>query len=375
MSVQIKKILDEIEKNKKINPDGEKKISQVLQYKGVDQLPLIFWKPRNQTVPGWTYDMNEQFYDKEKMLYAHLEEILDCASDIHDAVICLRPNFGTIFIPAILGLSFQVPKNTFAWLTSHLTKEEIKKISLPNLEKNKMMQRAIEYLQYFQESIPPWIHVYLPDTQGPFDIAHAVLGQEIFLAIYDEPDLVHHLLQLCTELYIEVTKRLKQAINEPMNSCYHGHALARGIYMANGGTRISEDSATLLSPEHIDEFVIPYDEQALKAFDGGFVHYCGKHDYLLEAYLKMKEVRAINLGNPESYNFHETMDKFLKHRKVYFGLWPKKNGEEIKEYIHRIKSKTEGGIRGLLLHFDETMFPSICSNKILTYWHHISSFH
>jgi hypothetical protein len=368
MPVKIRQILDKIEYKKNINPDGEKKISQVLEGEKVDTLPLIFWKPRHQTVPGWTYNMKEQFYDKEKMLFAHLEEILDCAKDIHDAVVCLRPNFGTIFIPAMLGLSFEVPKDTFAWLTSHLSKEEIKTISFPDLDKNPVMQRAIEYLQYFRETVPPWIHVYLPDTQGPFDIAHAILGQEIFLAVYDDPELVHHLLDFSTRLYIEVSKRLKRIINEPIDSCYHGHALARGIYMANGGTRISEDSATLLSPQHIDEFVIPYDCRGLEAFGGGFIHYCGKHDYLLDAYLKMKGVRAINLGNPESYDFENTMDKFLKHHKVYFGLWPKNDQETAEKYIYRMKKKIEGEKRGLLLHFDETMFPRFTSKSILKLW-------
>jgi uroporphyrinogen-III decarboxylase len=368
MSVQIRQILDKIECSKNINPDGEKKISQVLKGGKVNTLPLIFWKPRHQTVPGWTYNMNEQFYDKEKMLYAHLEEILDSAKNIHDSVVCLRPNFGTIFIPAILGLSYKVPTNTFAWLTSHLSKNEIKKLSFPDLDYNPMMQRAKEYMQYFQETVPSWIHVYLPDTQGPFDIAHAILGQEIFLAIYDEPELVHDLLDFSTKVYIEVTKRLKKIINEPMNSCYHGHALARGIFMSNGGTRISEDSATLLSPEHIEEFVIPYDCAALKSFGGGFIHYCGKHEYLLEAYLNMKEVRAINLGNPESYNFTKSMDKFLEYKKVYFGIWPKKEKENIYEYIKRIKGKTEDGTKGMLLHFDESMFPDYSSQEILDIW-------
>ena len=368
MSVQIRQILDKIECNKNINPDGEKKISQVLAGGKVNTLPLIFWKPRHQTVPGWTYNMNEQFYDKEKMLFAHLEEILDIASDIHDAVACLRPNFGTIFIPAILGLSYQVPEDTFAWLTSRLSNEQVKNITSPDLDHNPMMQRAEAYLQYFQETVPPWIHVYLPDTQGPFDIAQAILGQEIFLAIYDDPELVHHLLDFSTKLYIEVSKRLKKIINEPMDSCYHGHALARGIYMANGGTRISEDSATLLSPQHIDEFVIPYDRQALQAFGGGFIHYCGKHLYLLEAYLKLQEVRAINFGNPESYNFEETMEKFLNYQKVYFGVWPKKDQETAEEYIYRIKEKTKGEKGGLLLHFDETMFPYFTSKSILKLW-------
>jgi len=369
MSIQIKQILEKIDHSKRISSGGEEKISRVLEGREVDELPLIFWKPRSQTVPGWTYDMNEQFYGKEKMLFAHLEEILDCAKNIYEAVVCLRPNFGTIFIPAMLGLSYQVPKNTFAWLISHLSKEEVKTISFPDLDKDPMMQRAIEYLQYFQKTVPPWIHVYLPDTQGPFDIAHAIMGQEIFMAIYDDPDLVHHLMKFCTELYIEVTKRLKRVIHESMDCCYHGHALARGIYMDNGGTRVSEDSATLLSPQHIDEFVIPYDQQAMKAFGGGFVHYCGKHDYLLDAYLRIKEVRAINLGNPEGYDFEKTMDKFLKYQKVYFGLWPKEDQEGIEEYMQRMKDKTKDGKCGLLLHFDEMMFPGYSCERILGLWH------
>lgn len=373
MSIQnkIRQILEKIEYHKNINPVGEEKISQVLQGKEVEILPLIFWKPRHQSVPGFTFDMKEQFYDQEKMLYAHLEEILDCAPDIHEAVVCIRPNFGTIFIPAIMGLPFQVPPDTFPWLTSHLSRDEVKKITFPDLDNSIMMNRAIEYLKYFQKTLPPWIHVYLPDTQGPFDIAHAILGQDIFLALYDDPDLVHNLLNFSTELYIEVTKRLKKVINEPMNCCYHGHALVRGIYMSNGGTRISEDSATLLSPRHIDEYVIPYDEQALKAFGGGFVHYCGKHDYLLEAYLQLEEVRAINLGNPEMYDFEKTMSKFLEYNKVYFGLWSKQEGEDIAGYIGRMKGKTGGGKRGLLLHFDEYLFPEYSSKEILKLWYNI----
>ncbi|GAI57167.1 unnamed protein product, partial [marine sediment metagenome] len=118
------------------------------------------------------------------------------------------------------------------------------------------------------------------------------------------------------------TERLKKIIGEERESCYHGHALVRGIYMRNGGTRISEDSATLISPRHIDKFVIPYDKKVLEVFGGGFVHFCGENDYLLESFLNLDEVRAINLGNPEMYNFDITMQKFIEYRKCYFGLCP-----------------------------------------------------
>ncbi|GAI96116.1 unnamed protein product, partial [marine sediment metagenome] len=167
------------------------------------------------------------------------------------------------------------------------------------------------------------------------------------------------------------TEGLKKIIGEEKKNCYHGHALSRGIYMRNGGTRISEDSATLISPRHIDKFVIPYDEKALKAFGGGFIHFCGKNDYLLESFLNLSEVRTINLGNPEMYDFNSTMQKFLNYGKCYFGLWPKKKKETLEEYIYRIKQVTAGGKRGLILHFDEAMFSEYSCQEILQKWKEI----
>jgi len=371
MNRKIKKLLKIVEEKKRIDPQGKERIARVLENRKADVLPLIFWRPQNISVPGKTYDMEEQFYDKEKMLYGHLEEIADCAHNTFDAPLCLRPNFGTVFVPSIFGLKYKVPKDTFAWITSHLTKDEIKKFKIPHLSEVGMMKRAIEYLQFFKEKLPEWIYIYLPDTLGPFEIAHSVYGHNIFYEIYDDPNFIHYLLDLCTELYIQVTDKLKKIIGEERESCYHGHALVRGIYMRNGGTRISEDSATLLSPEHIDEFVIPYDRRALEAFGGGFVHYCGKHDYLLESYLQLEKVRAVNLGNPEMYEFDSTMQKFLNYGKCYFGLWPKEDKETLEEYIYRMKQATGGGRGGLILHFDESMFPEYSCQDILQKWKEI----
>ena len=374
MKIEIEKLIKIINQKKRIDPQGKDRITNVLENKEVDFLPLIFWRPQNISVPGKTYDMKEQFYDKEKMLYAHLEEIEKCAENAFDALLCLRPNFGTIFIPSMFGLKYELPKDTFAWITSRLTKDEIKKFKIPHLGEVDTMKKAIEYLQFFKEELPEWIQVYLPDTLGPFEIAHSVYGDNIFYEIYDDPSFIHYLLDLCTELYIQVTEKLKKVIGEERESCCHGHALVRGIYMRNGGTRISEDSATLISPKHIDEFVIPYDKKALNAFGGGFVHFCGKNDYLLESFLKLKEVRAINLGNPEMFDFDTTMQKFIDYKKCYFGLWPKKDKETLEEYIRRMKEVTDSGTRGLILHFDEAMFPEYSCQDILQKWRAVMSF-
>jgi len=374
MNRGIKKLLKMIEEKKRIDPQGKNRIADTLENKEVDILPLIFWRPQNVSVPGKTYDMEEQFYDKEKMLYGHLEEIEDCAHNTFDALLCLRPNFGTVFIPAMFGLEYRIPRDTFPWLTSRLSKEEIKQFRILNLDKIDIIKKAIEYLKFFKKTLPEWIHVYLPDTLGPFEIAHAVYGNNIFYDLYDDPKFVHYLLSLCTEMYIQVTEKLKEVLGEEKTICYHGHALSRGIYMRNGGTRISEDSATLISPQQIDEFVIPYDQKALEAFGGGFIHFCGKNDCLLESYLKLDKVRAVNLGNPEMYDFNTTMQKFIDYKKCYFGLWPKMGKENLDEYINRMKGATGGGKRGLLLHFDEAMFPEYSCQDILQKWRAVMSF-
>ena len=210
------------------------------------------------------------------------------------------------------------------------------------------MKKAIGYLKFFKEKLPEWIHVYLPDAERPFDIAHAVYGDNIFYDFYDDAKFVHYLLELCTNMYIQITEKLKEVIGEERTTCYYGHSLSRGIYMRNGGTRISEDSATLISPQHIDEFVIPYDQKALKAFGGGFIHFCGKNDYLLESYLKLDKVQAVNLGNPEMYDFDITMQKFIDYKICYFGVWPKIDEESLEEFLFRMKQATAGGKRGLL---------------------------
>ncbi len=361
-------LLNSIDKKVRFREGGRELIAQTLRGEPIGQLPLIFWKTKHNGVSGNDYNLKEQFYDKEKMLHGQLEEIDAVCANTFDAQLCVRPNFGTIFVPAMFGLEYKVFNDKYPWIATHLDKKHIKNFRMPRLDELELMEKAIEYITFCKAILPEYIHIYQPDTQGPFDIAHLVYGDGLFMELYDDPRFVHDLMAICVEMYIEVTKFLKAAIGEKQMSCYHGHALARGIFLDSGGVRISEDSATLISPGQIDEFVVPYVKQALHEFGGGFIHYCGSNAALLDAFLLMDEVRAINFGNPEMHDFDETMRKFIHHGKCYFGLWPKQPGETAGEYVARMKGASKGGTRGLLLHFDEDMFPGYSCEQILAIW-------
>jgi hypothetical protein len=351
----IERILSEIEKTVRRSEDDGNNVAGILDGT-VPHGMLIFFSSINGGVHGRTYSCREQFCDCEKMLFSQLEDMLLIGRACSGSPLCVRPDYGTVALPAMTGCEYRLFENQHPWLTSHLTREQIENFDPGAIDSSPMMRQVLETAEYMRGILPGYVHVYLSDTQGPFSLAHLVYGDGIFYDLHDDPDFVHRLMRLCTDVYIRATRKIKQAIGEPLGMCYHGHASARGIRMRNGGARISEDTATMLSGEHIREYVIPYSREAFAPFGGGFAHFCGKSAALLASCLSMGEIKAVNLGNPEMYDFDDLMVRFDKGKAVYFGHFPAMPGERLAEYLRRMKYTPLGRERRILLRYDEQLF-------------------
>jgi uroporphyrinogen-III decarboxylase len=230
------------------------------------------------------------------------------------------------------------------WIEKHLSKEEIRNLEFPgDVKKCGLVPRAVEYIKYFKEKLDGKVNIYLPDTQGPFDIAHLIRGEDIFTDVYDDPKFAYHLMELSTKAYIEVTKVLKEAIGEELNSGYHNN-----MYMGAGGVRICEDSTTILSPPLAKEFAIPYTKRALEAFGGGYIHYCGNGNHILDFFLDIKELKGINFGNSEMHDYTQVMGKLREKGKFYYGSWYKRADENMQDYFKRVL-KPLGGVKKSLI--------------------------
>lgn len=348
---EIKKLVEKLYKVRRPESEriGKERISAIYEGKESDYIPILVDTPAHFINYTTDYTLKEQFFSKEKMLYAALKRLIEAAKIDCDGQLCLRVNFGTVLMPSLFGLRPIIMEDSQPWCKEHLSKEEVLHFHIPDdLSRIGLMPRALEYMAYFQEMVGDLVHVYLPDTQGPFAIAHLVYGDDIFTEMYDDPKFIHHLLGLTTKVFIRATEVLKKALGEPIGSGYHGHGMSYGIYMPRGGTRISDDTPVLLSPEHIKEFVIPYDGEILTSFSGGWIHYCGYNMSLTKEFMRMKEVRGINLGNPERWDAREFMRMILDHGKFYFGSWKRNDSESLSEYFRRIISYLEGKKRGLI---------------------------
>lgn len=347
----IKRLVEELQKLKRPESEriGRERISAIYEGRESDYIPILVDTSAHFINYTVDYDLREQFFSKEKMLYATLKRMIEAAKIDCDGQLCLRVNLGTVLMPSLFGLCPVVMEDNQPWCKDHLSKEEILHFHIPdNLSQVGLMSKALDYMAYFEETVGDLAHIYLPDTQGPFAIAHLVFGDNIFTEMYDDPKFVHHLLGLTTKMFIRATEVSKEALGEPRDSGYHGHGMSYGIYMSKGGTRISDDTPVLLSPPHIKEFVPPYDSQILTFFSGGWIHYCGYNISLTEEFMKMNEIRGINLGNPEKWDPKEFMKMILDHSKFYFGSWKRNDNEPLASYFRRIIGYLDGRRKGLI---------------------------
>lgn len=128
---------------------------------------------------------------------------------------------------------------------------------------------------------------------GPFSLAARLLDvTEIMMDCYDEPDMVHTVLEKCTAFLVEYAKAYKAAG-------------ANGIMMA-------EPVSGLLSPSLEEEFSSPYVKQIVDAVqDENFVviyHNCGDNTPRMTESILSTGAAAYHFGN--SIDMADMMTKF-----------------------------------------------------------------
>jgi hypothetical protein len=314
-----------------------------LAWEPVDYLPIIFDVKvlEADTLPE--YDWQEQWYDPAKSFVAQIKGQLGPGAAPGDFLPSVRADLGVINGPSLFGVGFQVPEHTKPVVDRFIAKEALCDFSLPDdIRDLGVMPRLIEHIQHHAAVLKAHgleAHVDLThcDTQGPFDIADQVLGHHIFTEIYDDPDFIHHLMTEATRAFIAVTRLCKELQGE------HGPGgNAAGFWMQQGGMRICDDSGILLSRDSFAEFVLPYHAQALSAFDGGWLHYCGgvpgggraEGLHLHDLYCSLPQLYGFNFTTGQDWEAE--IRKVRARHVAYIGGLHRPEGEPLEAYLTRV---------------------------------------
>ena len=174
------------------------------------------------------------------------------------------------------------------------------------------MPKVLRFIRYMKE------HSFLPvgitDCQGPLATASQLVGYDkLFYLMYDEPRLVHELMEKITESLIMWVKRQKAEIGEPLDECIGDQLIYTGNH---SGVWLSDDDAIMVSPDLYREFVVPYNGRVFRAFDKGILHYCGNANHQIGNFFDTDGLVGIN--NYILHNIAATVElkRRIEHRLV-----------------------------------------------------------
>ena len=134
--------------------------------------------------------------------------------------------------------------------------------------------------------------VYHPDLQGPLDICELMWGEDLFYAMYDEPELVAAVMQLITDTYMRFMERWQALVPPRDDICCHWDNV-----MHRGQIVLRNDSAMNLSPEFYDTFARAFDSQLMERY-GGVIHFCGRGDHYIHLLKTIPNIYGVNMSQP-----------------------------------------------------------------------------
>ena len=255
-------------------------------------------------VPGYSVEdfpmpaPSKMYFDPELQLEYELRKLHLQEQDGMDVVAGVYPFLNPTFFPSLFGAEIDIPANDLShdkpyyhrtgdWprIKKHPLKDirDARHLDIPNVRKKGQGPLLIRTLHHFMKATKGKINVGIFCCDGPLFLAHGLMGQQLFLELYDHPDDVKALLALCAQTIIEVTRVQKEIVGEPNDACLFTQddvTIPRG----SGGIFFALTQAAMVSADMYREIVKPYDIKVLEAFGGGAIHTCGDHAHLFEEF-------------------------------------------------------------------------------------------
>ena len=269
--------------------------------------------------------INDQLHDMELMLIDQLCMISHELATRH-GVLGVRANYGTGTLPtAFHGVEiFEAPRdlNTLPINRPLPNDDAVRKLldyGIPDFKQGFAAQ-ALEFGEMTAEifkdypKIREYVKIYHPDTQGPLDILDMLWGADLFFQFYDEPELVHDLMQLITDTYTAFLDKWF-AIVPKRNFSVHWW------WMHPGNLFLRCDSAMNIPSAMFEEFELPYLNQVLEHFDGGVIHLCGRGDHWIPSAAKnLPKMYGFQFSQPQLNDVRILLDAAHQYNQKILGF-------------------------------------------------------
>lgn len=275
--------------------------------------------------PVESHDWEVKLFNAEAMLIDDLNVIRAHADIGDDRVPSARINFGTAQIAAAFGCEMYIPPNNLPCAKTHVLHDINDAINLKKPQKYAgWFKRLYEFSEFYMENIPEGVEIQLPDTQGPFNNAHLIRGNDIIFDFFDNPGQLEYFLDYITDYLIDLVKELQHLTTNRDGWFFDWGSLWKGY------GRISNCTVHLISPDMYRNFVLKRDIKFLEGIGGGRIHYCGSYPEVIESFINMPPVTGFDYDN----SLHSLVDVCkLAPDKVPVFCWAQRNSETINNLL------------------------------------------
>lgn len=168
--------------------------------------------------------------------------------------------------------------------------DSIDDLKAPDLDNSPIWQATRKQIDYLTEHYGRVeSHINL---QGIQNIAMDIMGQELMVSYYTNPEDVENLLSQITKMTIDIGKRLKKV----------SPALSAGVTAIVKQTvpecyLTSNCSVEMISNDLYEEFLLPHDRLLAKTFPYFGIHHCGQTmEHVVDGYSKIPELVFAEVG-------------------------------------------------------------------------------
>ncbi len=310
--------------------------------------PVFYIGSKAQDLVSW----GSKAFSFEVILCAELQRIASRKHILDFDVPAVRTDFGTSIFPSAFGCPLCFSEGRHPWSEPIIFDDPSKvfQIKKPSV-RDGLLGVVLDFTRFAVKETRGSVPIKMTDLQGPIDVAYLLWeSNSFFLALFDAPRAVHHLLEMVTELIIEfVHAQRKEAQGTEFIPCHLQHYLPWGE-----GICVSEDLLSLLSPELYREFALPYIDILSREFGGVLIHSCGNFSHNLEVLLEVENLKGINFGATETP--FEEVTKKLGNRVIlspHVGLNKDIVFDSVLSYLMHLKEGGKG-VTGLYILVDTT---------------------
>jgi len=190
--------------------------------------------------------------------------------------------YGACTVPAVFGSPIIYSAHNWPNVEhQYLSRDEVAALTVPDLDADPFFLRLMRQLDQIERS-EGRIEGFL-NWQGVINIAQRLRGQDLFIDLFDAPEVCHHLFDVICTTVIEGIKRVQ--------------ARQRESGVDYRFATVSNCTVNMVSPAFYRDFLLSYDLRIAEVFETIGIHNCAWNaDPYIEHYASIPNVGYIDMG-------------------------------------------------------------------------------